>query len=156
MKKLIPITILIIFAVYMIGFSWMGYNTNYETTFYGTRMEDAQEINSLYHLDKQPAVLYLEPGDAPYFIHANSSCRYISPLLIARYRDNWNISYLKQYQEEYNCIEAYRGKYIVMELGNKDLDWFGEYQTVRQPLRNLIMTNYTEVYHKSWRVLEKN
>jgi hypothetical protein len=155
MKKLIPIIILVVFLIYLFEFSFFGNYTNYESTFYGTRYEDATYINSVYHLDREPAVLYLEPGDAPYFIHANSSCRYIAPLLIARYRDNWNLTNLPQYWDEYDCITSYQGKYIVMELGDKQLDWFGEQQKVRQPLLDILWRNYTVVYAKSWRILEK-
>jgi len=156
MKKLIPAIIIVVFLIYLWQFSFFGNFTNYESTFYGTRYEDGQAINALYHLDQQPSVLYLEPGDAPYFIHANSSCRYIAALIIARYRDNWNLTNLPQYWEEYNCVASYQGKYIVMELGgDKALDWFGENQTVRKPLLDIIWNNYTVVYSKSWRILEK-
>jgi hypothetical protein len=155
MKKAILFSIAVAAIVYLIFFSWYGSYTLYESTFYGTRMEDAQSINAQWHLDQQPAVLYLEPGDAPYFIHANSSCRYIAPLLISRYRDNWNLTNLPQYWEEYNCIAGYQGKYIVMERGDPGLDWFGENQTVRQPLLKIIRNNYTVIWDKSWRVLEK-
>lgn len=156
MKKLIPAIILAVFVLYLVEFSFFGNYTNYESTFYGTRYEDATAINAKYHLDQQPSVLYLEPGDAPYFIHANSSCRYIAALLISRYRDNWNLSNLPQYWDSYNCAATYQGKYIVMELGNNDnLDWLGEHQQVRQPLMHIIWNNYTVVYAKSWRILEK-
>ena len=155
MKKLIPILILAVFALYLWQYSFFGNFTNYESTFYGTRYEDAQEINARYHLDQQQ-VLYLEPGDAPYFIHANSSCRYIAALVLSRHRDNWNLSNLPQYWEEYHCVADYQGKYIVMELGSdRALDWFGENQTVRKPLMDIIWRNYTVVYAKSWRILEK-
>jgi hypothetical protein len=156
-KKLIPAIILVVFLLYLAEFSFFGNYTNYESTFYGTRYEDATAINAQFHLDREPAVLYLEPGDAPYFIHANSSCRYISALLISRYRDNWNLTNLPQYWDEYHCVASYQGKYIVMELGgDKALDWFGENQTVRKPLLDIIWRNYTVVYNKSWRILEKN
>ena len=156
MKKLFPALIFAVVVVYLIYFSWFGSFTDYESTFYGTRMQDAAEINALYHLDMQPSVLYLEPGDAPYFIHANSSCRYIAPLPLIRYRDNWNLSNLPQYWQTYYCVADYQGEYIVMEQGgDKALDWFGESQQVRAPLVGLIKENYTVVYNKSWRVWER-
>jgi hypothetical protein len=102
-------------------------------------------------------ILYLEPGDAPYFLHVNSSCRFIAPLVLVRYRDDWNTTNLPQYWTEYNCIADYQGKYIIMELGNNPaLDWFGENQTVRQPLLNIIRKNYSVVYDYEWRLLERN
>jgi len=156
MKKLIPLIILAVFILYLWQFSFFGGYTNYESTFYGTRYEDATFINAKYYLDHEPSVLYLEPGDAPYFIHANSSCRYIAALILSRHRDNWNLSNLPQYWDEYHCVAGYQGKYIVMELGgDKALDWLGENQTVRQPLLKILWNNYTVVESKSWRILEK-
>ena len=154
MTRLISATLLLMLLIGLPLHSALGLYTAYETSFYGTRMEDARAINGQYHLDRQPSVLYIDPGDAPYFIRANSSCRFISPLIVSRYRDDWNLSAYPEYQEEYACIVSYTGKYIVLEKGTY-IDWIGEDQQVRQPFLKQLWANYTVVYNKSWRVLER-
>ena len=151
------LAIIIMLAVAIPLHSFFGWYTNYETTFYGTRMQDADTINANWHLDQQPDVLYFEPGDAPYFLHANNSCRYIAPLPEERNRDNWNITYLPQYQEDYICMWNYNGTFVVFELGgNEGLDWVGDHQQVQQTLLNHIYSRYHLVFNQSWRIYEKN
>lgn len=154
MRRHIPYILIAVFVYYLAIFSFAGTHTAYETAFYGPRAEDAQYLNDKYHLDRQPAVLYLEPGDAPYFIRANSSCRYVAGLLLSRYRDNWNLSNLKQYHDYEACIRAYDGDYIIAELGgDTGMDWIGERQAVHADLMNQIFSNYTVIEKRSWRLL---
>jgi hypothetical protein len=129
--------------------------------YYYAHINDSQIINDQYHLDQQQSVLYLEIGDAPFFFRANSSCRYVNPIMLTRNRPEatkdrpaWDTSYLPQYREEYNCIRDYQGKFIVMQMAGPD-DWLGENVTTMQPLMKIIRTNYTLVYDRSWRIWEK-
>src|SRR5512138_587157 len=154
MKRFIPAILVIIFVYYLAVFSCVGSFSTYETQFYGPRMEDAQYLNEKYRLDQQPALLYLEPGDAPYFIHANSSCRYIAGLLLSRHRDNWNLSNLQQYRDYESCILNYQGDYIIAELGgDTGMDWIGERQAVHKELMQQLFSNYTVIEKRSWRLL---
>jgi hypothetical protein len=153
--KLTLLAIIIILAVAIPLHSAWGWYTTYETNFYGTRMQDADTINANWHLDQQPEVLYLEPGDAPYFIHANSSSRYISPLPVERNRDGWNITYLPEYQEDYNDIWNYNGTFLIEELGgNTGLDWWGDNQQSNKELREHIYSRYHLIFNQSWRIYE--
>lgn len=157
MRKHIPYIIILVAVYYAMFFSSMGLHTAYEAAFYGPRMEDAQYLNDKYHLNQQPALLYLEPGDGPYFIHANSSCRYVAGLLLSRHRDNWNLSNLKQYHDYETCIREYDGDYIIAELGgDTSMDWIGERQVVHADLMNHIFSNYTVIEKRSWRLLVRN
>jgi hypothetical protein len=157
MKKLIPAAIIFVILVHISLFSIYGWYDKYESQFYESRSATANMLDKEFNLSKQPSLLYLEPGDAAYFFHANSSCRMVAPLVLVRYRDNWNTTNLPQYWEEYNCIANYHGKYIVMELGGDvSMDWFGDNQTVRKPLMDFIKGNYTVVANKAWRIWERN
>ena len=147
--------ILAAIIIYIPVFSPVGILDAPDNAFYHTRINDSAIINNQYHLDQQQSVLYLDFGDAPFFFRANSSCRYVAPLALARNRPGWNLSGLSQYQEEYSCIKNYQGQFIVMEPDDPIGDWLGENVTTMQPIIKMIRTNYTQVYGGSWRIWEK-
>ena len=154
--KIIKPIIIVAAIIYLCFFSAWGILSTPDNIYYQNRVADAHNTIALYHIDKQPSVLYLDYGDAPYWLHANSSCRYVAPLMIARSRDDHNLSYLKEYQEEYQCIMQYQGQYIIMETDDPIADWFGENQTGRATIMQKIHNNYTLAYDcPSWRVMER-
>lgn len=135
-----------------------GIVTSYEIAFWGNKEPHADIINSQFHLDDEPSLLYLEPGDAPYFFRANSSCRYICPLPVQRDAPGWDLSGNADYKEEYDCIMGYTGRYIVFDAGNHYdgvTDWFNDNYTHRIPITTKINDEYRLVYSGSWRVFER-
>ena len=153
--KIVHIIVLVVIVYLCLFASWAILSAP-DNSYYQRHVSDAQYIFSRFHIDQQPFVLYLDYGDAPYFLHANSSCRYISPLIVARSRDDHNLSYLPEYQEEYQCVMQYQGQYIIMGPDDPIADWFGENQTVRATIMEKIHQNYTLAYDSSsWRVLER-
>jgi hypothetical protein len=153
--KVARLVIILSSVVYLCFFASWGLLSVPDNIYYQSHSTGAQETLSGFHIDKQPSVLYLDYGDAPYWLQANSSCRYIAPWIIARDRDDHDISYLPEYQEEYQCIMQYQGRYIVMETNDPIDDWFGENQTVRSPIMQKIHSNYTLVYdNPAWRIME--
>jgi len=159
MKSLVPL--LCLFSCLLI---WgclhqpYGAMTAYEITFWGEKEPQADAINALYHLDREPSLLYLDPGDAPYFFRANSSCRYICPLPVQRDAVDWNVNWTAAYREEYDCIMAYDGRYIVFDAGNHYdgvTDWFSESYVDRVPLMEKIHSEYRLVWNGSWRIYQK-
>lgn len=136
-----------------------GIMTDYEIKFWDSKEPQADIINERFHLDQEPALLYLDPGDAPYFFRANSSCRYVCPLPVQRDAPGWDLSVLPAYKEEYDCIMAYQGRYIVFDAGNHYdgvTDWFSESYSHRLPLMQKIHAEYRLVYNGSWRVYERD
>jgi len=69
-----------LFASYLVINSAVGSYTIYEYTFWHQKELDADSINAAYNLSNQSSILYLDPGDSSYYFHANSSCRYITPM----------------------------------------------------------------------------
>ena len=154
--RIARLVIILTAIVYLCFFASWGILSAPDNAYYANRLYAAEYTQNHYHIDQQPSVLYLDYGDAPYWLHANSSCRYIAPLMIARSRDDHNLSYLKEYQEEYQCIMQYQGQYIIMETDDPIADWFGENQTGRATIMQKIHRNYTLVYDSpSWRVMER-
>lgn len=136
-----------------------GIMTDYEIKFWDSKEPQADIINQKFHLDQEPALLYLDPGDAPYFFRANSSCRYIAPLPIQRDAPGWDLTGLPQYWEEYDCVMDYTGQYIVFDAGNHYdgiTDWFSESFEDRLPIMQKIHSEYQLVYNGSWRIYQRN
>jgi len=159
MKGIIPFVCI---AVMLVVFAFMhqpyGSMTSYEIKFWGQKEPDADIINSRFHLDREPALLYLDPGDAPYFFRANSSCRYVCPLPVQRDADGWDLSGNADYRDEYDCIMGYSGKYIVFDAGNHYdgiTDWFQSEYAHRLPITRKISAEYRLVYNGSWRIYER-
>ena len=163
------LAVLSMFFVFLVMSSYWGAGMQYERSFWGNKEGDAKgAFEKLPDLWNQHSILYLDPGDAPFYFFANSSCRYVCPLIVQRNIDMWNTTGFPQYWEEYNCIMAYQGEYIVMDNGG----WFGwvnksmfnvvglqrEYTNVtedRVHIWGVINANYTKVYTMSWDIYKK-
>lgn len=145
-------------GIMLIGFllinSIFGSFTAYEYTFWHQKEQNADTLDSRFNLTNQSLLLYLDPGDAPYYFHANSSCHYITPMPVERNTANWDISYLPQYKETFNCIMSYQGEYILSDLKDKR-QYFGEGILKNQSIMSMIEQNYTEVGNASWTVYKK-
>ena len=158
---LLLIFLLLVIPGYAMINSSLGSFTTYEYTFWQQKEKNADEINSQFNLTNQSTLLYLDPGDAPFYFHANSSCHYITPMPIERSTDRWNISHLQQYSETYNCILSYQGEYMVGYIRNPStsqevsLNYFGEGISIRKDIIQMIDTNYTKVSDKSWEIYKK-
>jgi hypothetical protein len=149
--------------------SYWSIGMNYERTFWGDNERYATAaFEKLPDLRNQHSILYLDPGSAPFYFFANSSCRYIAPLVVQRNIVKWNVTNLPEYWEEYNCIMAYQGEYIITDNGG----WFGvPNQTTRFQIGtqeeitsvtedrvhiwDMIHRNYTKVYTMAWDIYKR-
>ena len=142
---------------YLLINSAFGSFTLYEYTFWHQKETNADLINSKFDLINQSSILYLDPGDAVYYFHANSSCHYITPMPVER-NDyvKWNISYLPQFKETKDCILRYQGEYIISDINNGDgKDYYG-YGIINEPeIMDMIHRNYTMVESLSWEIYQK-
>jgi len=155
MKHLvILLAIFTMLGIWMIWQSPRGVVTKAEIHFWNIKDPIADRINEHFDLPDQPSILYLDPGDAVFYFHANSSCRYSSPLVLARDTDTWNTKMLPQYWDQYNCTLGYQGEYIIMDM--RDENWFFENATDRQPIIEMISRNYSLVFNEGWRVFRRN
>ena len=150
MKLLIPIVIIIAAISYLPLFSYWGVIAQTDNDFTANRISEAAYLNTNYHLDKEPSVVYLEWGDAPYYIRANSTCRYASSWILTMNTAKWDITWLPEYHEEYRCLMSYQGKYIFAD-GN----WFNVPERSRDRITEMIRRNYTLIRDNVWWVWEK-
>jgi hypothetical protein len=145
-----------IFAGYIVINSAIGSYSIYEYTFWHQKEMDADNINAQFDLVNQTSLLYLDPGDAPFYFSANSSCRYIASMPVERSTREWNITYTDAFKEDYACILAYHGDYIVADISShQDIGYFGQGIADRKPIMDMIANNYTKVADKSWAVYER-
>jgi len=156
-QPIFKIAIISMFLFWVFCNSYVGFITDMELSFWKSKDPVSTEVNSIYHLDQEPTILYLDAGDSPYFFRANSSCRYSTPLPFQRDDPgNWSLSWMPEFQEEYSCINNYQGKYIIMDVNsNFEFDWIGMHKPNRQDLKNLLESNYTPVWEKCWLIYQK-
>lgn len=133
-----------------------GSFTEFEYTFWHQKEINANIINEQFNLTNQSELLYLDPGDAPYYFHANSSCHYIAPMPVERSTERWNMTDLPQYSDTMNCILSYQGEYIVSDIDNGFVTgFFGEGIRIRKEITDMISRNYSKVESKSWTIYKK-
>jgi hypothetical protein len=148
--------VLIMISYVLINNALFGSFTAFEYSFWQQKEQNADAINAQYNLTNQSSLLYLDPGDAQYYFHANSSCHYIAPMPVERSTKKWNISYLPQFTETYDCIMDYRGKYIVGDITVGQVSgYYGEGILIRQPIMDKLNKEYTPVMDKSWTIYER-
>lgn len=153
----ILLAMILILPGYVLINSNTGSFSSYEYTFWQQKEQNADSINSQFNLTNQTSLLYLDPGDASYYFHANSSCHYITPMPIERSTDKWNMSHLPQYKETRDCILSYQGEYIVADIrGGRTTGYYGAGILNDRDIMNLISSNYTMVESKSWDIYQKN
>ncbi len=159
-KKYIIFIIFALIAVipgYVLINSNIGSFSEYEYTFWQQKENNADFINSHFNLTNQTELLYLDPGDASFYFHANSSCHYITPMPIERSSDRWNMSHLPQYKETRDCILDYQGEYIVTDIsGGRSTGYYGEGILNDKDIMALIARNYTMVESRSWDIYRNN
>ena len=143
------ISMLVIFFIFHSG---TGLFTKVERDFWGDKEKLADEVIRKFSIDKEDSVLYLDAGEAPYLFMVNSSCRYPCALPVQRDRPNWNLSGNPAYQEEYDCIMNYSGKYIIADGWD---GWFGEDTERRQPIMHKIDSEYELVWKDAWRIYRR-
>jgi len=153
---LIIVAILLVFPSYVAINSVAGSFTTYEYTFWHQKEQNADLINAQYNLINQSSILYLDPGDASYYFHANSSCHYITPMPVERSTDEWNLTALWQYNDTHNCIMSYQGEYIVADInGGMVTGYYGKGILIRKEITDMIKANYTLEDSKSWDVYKR-
>lgn len=114
---------------------------------WGNVEADSQFIKQTYLLDKGESILYMDFGNAAYYLGNPSACRYIVPLTIHHSNPDRDLSGLSEYKQQMECIMNYRGNYIIFSP-----QWFG----VHEPANTKIATEYREVYKGDfWNLYQK-
>jgi hypothetical protein len=141
---------------YILVNSVFGSFTTYEYTFWQQKEINADNVNAQFNLTNQSFLLYLDPGDASYYFHANSSCHYITPMPVERSTNEWNISYLPQFKDTHDCIMQYQGEYVVADVNNGLFaGFYGKGILMRKEIMDVLERNYTVVDNHSWTVYKK-
>jgi hypothetical protein len=141
------LTTIVLWAIFSSAF---GAITNVENKIWDEENLHAYEARSLFDIDKQPTVLFLDTGTGSYFFHVNSSCRFSGVLPVQRNQPNWNVSSLPAYRELYGCILNYRGRYII----GYD-SWFGRGLPERAEIYQKIDREYDLIYNLSWDIYRR-
>ena len=151
----IPVTISLLLISFITITSIFGSFSVYEYGFWHQKETNADAIlANVTDLTTQPSLLYLDPGDAVYYFHSNSSCHYITPMPVERNKPGWDLTYLPQYKETYSCIVEYQGKYIISDIKNKS-QYFGAGILNNKTIMDMIERNYTKVESQSWDIYQK-
>jgi hypothetical protein len=153
-KMLVMAAITVLVAAFIVINSVFGSFTRFEYTFWEQKEINANVINADYNLTNQSSILYMDPGDAPFYFHANSSCHYITPMPVERSTTKWDLSYLPQYNETLKCILSYQGEYIIADLHNKR-GFFGEGIITHPEIMPTLERNYTIVKSLSWDIYKR-
>jgi hypothetical protein len=149
-KVNLKMCIVLILLVFIAFSSHWSYGMEVENKFWETKnIESINILNNITDITNQQYILYLDPGDAPYYFKSNSSCRFISPLPFQRNEgDHWNLSMMKEYNETYNCIMNYNGKYIITDTGI----WMIQNTTDNKKVWDKINTNYKLLWNRGWNI----
>jgi hypothetical protein len=110
---------------------------------------DRAEVQANYSSVLGQKVLYLDSGNAPYYIGAPSACRFISQRVIQRSGQfNPKLVSTDAYKDQMNCITSYSGEFIVMNTR-----WFG----IHEPINSKVHDEYKEVYQGTfWNLYQRS
>lgn len=151
-ENIIKISVLIMMVLFLLVTSHWSMGMQVENKFWEEKNSESVNIlNNFSDIKYQDSILYLDPGDAPYYFQSNSSCRYICPLPFQRNSDTWDMSNTSAYKETYNCIMNYTGKYIITDAGN----WSVRNTSDNKKVQNKLTTQYKKVYNKGWNIYER-
>ncbi len=152
-KHVFPAVICLILFMWIFYAAGWGYAmSGYHNTYWDNRESEALALNEKYNLSNQGSILFLDPGDAPYYFRSVSASRYICPMPVQRDSPGWQTNNTQAYNETYRDIMRYNGSYIV------GLDWwfFQNMTADKQAIRDKIDAGYTLVHNGSWTVFQKN
>ena len=109
--------------------------------FWNERNRGAVEIDARFNLSGQPEMLYLDPGDAPWYFGTPSACRYVAPLPIQRNTPEWDMTGAPGYWDDWTCTMAYQGEYIIANNA-----WMKWNLTTHRPLKEKIDAGWVQVW----------
>jgi hypothetical protein len=101
---------------------------------------DSKEMKTI--VGGEPELLYLDYGEAPFYLRVPNACRYTYPLPVQR-----NLSGDAS-NEVIKCIQDYRGRYVITQPW---LESISINQTVTDYLKNS-----TLVFNKTWQIYRRN
>jgi hypothetical protein len=141
--------IMIVWVFFSVGLGMSVYG--YHTSYWDDRSAAAQDLDEKYNISGQDTLLYLDPGDAPWYFRSISASRYICPLPVQRDTNKTALTNTTAYIENCNDIIDYTGKYIV------GVDWwfFQNMTPDKQVIRDKIDSEYTMVANSSWTIWER-
>lgn len=150
-KYIFPVVAAIMILMWIIyAVSWGPIVGGYHTTYWDQRDSEAAYITENF-LQNQTSVLYLDPGDAPYYFRLKSASRYICPLPVQRDLGGTALSGTDAYTTNLQDIMNYQGGYIIGYQG-----WFFKNMTPdKQMIADKLGSGYTIVYNKSWTVWQR-
>jgi hypothetical protein len=148
-NSIIKVSLIVAMILFLLMTSYWSIGATTENQFWQRQDQIAIDvITNFTDITNQTSILYLDPGNAPYYFRSNSSCRYISPLPFQRNSEEWDISYTDAYKEEYNCIMNYDGKYII----TASRDWIIQNTTDGYNVSEKFKTEYKQVWDKGWNI----
>jgi len=151
-NKVIRLSLVVVFILFSIFTAYWGVGMQVENKFWGEQNPIAARIlENFTDLKDQNSILYLDSGSAPYYFQSNSSCRYVQSLPFQRNSKDWNLTGLKEYQENYKCIMDYDGKYIIMDASN----WFVKDTQDMNTVWNKINNSYENVWNEGWQIYRR-
>jgi hypothetical protein len=143
----IVISVLIIFAAVVSGWSWGLSFKGY--AHWSERDAIAADILSRYDLLDQPTTLFLDYGSAAYYFPTKSECRYVGALPYLRHTKDWDLRGTSEYWEMNNCSLNYTGKYIITE------NWFDWNSSILYEMTDKLNKEYTKVYSNNWDIYQR-
>jgi hypothetical protein len=158
-ENIIVTSIIILFAMWVLLYMpFVSYYGEQEQKMNKFFWDDSKIINEQFDLPNQSSILYMDTGSLPYYVNgANTSCRYVAPLILQRMNPNRTVvSTLPAYEEEYLCVMNYSSRYILTDgpLGKAD-GWFGVDSTEKRSIITKINTEYVNVHNGAWSIYEK-
>jgi hypothetical protein len=153
-KTVLQACVILLLISYTLINAMLGSFTLYEISFWQLKEHNADLINQQFDIVNQSSVLYLDPGDGPYYFHANSSCHYITPMPVERSTTKWDLSWLPQNAETYNCIMNYKGEYIIADIRTKT-GFYGEGIAENKSIITWMNATYKPMVWTSWMVFKR-
>lgn len=157
-ENLVAATVVILFVMYCALYSPISKYGSEEKMMNDFFWKDAGKINTEFDFQNETNVLYMDTGSLPYYTNgANTSCRYVAPLILQRNNPNRTVvGTLPQYWEMYECVMKYSGRYILADgqIGPQE-SWFGNDTDEKMKIIEKIENEYFIAHTGAWNIYQR-
>lgn len=154
-KGVVVAIVCVLAAFIFILAAWNGGLVGIEYSYSASERDAAINLTGAFpDILDQPSMLYLDVGDAPYYLGVNSTSRYILMSPFQRNSSWWDVSDLPQYHEAYSDIMNYDGKYIIGATSESG-EWMVHDTPDNKRVWDKINSEYSIVWQGMWVLYEK-
>lgn len=146
------IVLLVLVAAALAFWLLSAYTFSWHGEYWADRDRGMETFIQSSNITTGQTILYLDEGDAPWYIGVQSECRFMNPFLLYFNNSQHDLRGLPEYNQTLTCVKNYAGEYIVASDS-----WLGLHTNPElQEITDKIESGYIKVWNRSFDIYRRS